>query len=98
MRISDWSSDVCSSDLDFMCYDMVTAATNSTLVSDDANSGFSLRRKSAMIKSLKDGKPSPTSPETKFFSEVKTPFVRSEESRVGKEVVSTCRYRWWPYN
>src|SRR3546814_12718471 len=23
--------------------------------------------------------------------------VRSEESRVGKECVSTCRYRWSPY-
>src|SRR3546814_15600469 len=23
---------------------------------------------------------------------------RSEERRVGKECVSTCRYRWWPYN
>src|SRR3546814_7760776 len=22
--------------------------------------------------------------------------VRSEERRVGKECVSTCRYRWWP--
>src|SRR3546814_4932267 len=24
--------------------------------------------------------------------------VRSEERRVGKECVSTCRYRWWPYH
>src|SRR3546814_11952433 len=24
--------------------------------------------------------------------------VRSEERRVGKECVSTCRYRWSPYN
>src|SRR3546814_13694226 len=23
--------------------------------------------------------------------------IRSEERRVGKECVSTCRYRWWPY-
>src|SRR3546814_14290141 len=23
--------------------------------------------------------------------------TRSEESRVGKECVSTCRSRWWPY-
>src|SRR3546814_1627851 len=23
--------------------------------------------------------------------------VRSEERRVGKECVSRCRYRWWPY-
>src|SRR3546814_16219795 len=24
--------------------------------------------------------------------------LRSEERRVGKECVSTCRYRWWAYN
>src|SRR3546814_12026707 len=24
--------------------------------------------------------------------------MRSEERRVGKECVSTCRSRWWPYN
>src|SRR3546814_11133208 len=24
--------------------------------------------------------------------------VRSEERRVGKECVSTCRSRWWPYH
>src|SRR3546814_19786665 len=23
---------------------------------------------------------------------------RSEERRVGKECVSTCRFRWWPYH
>src|SRR3546814_13347415 len=25
-------------------------------------------------------------------------FSRSEERRVGKECVSTCRSRWWPYH
>src|SRR3546814_16674536 len=25
-------------------------------------------------------------------------FQRSEERRVGKECVSTCRSRWWPYH
>src|SRR3546814_9854755 len=25
-------------------------------------------------------------------------FERSEERRVGKECVSTCRSRWWPYH
>src|SRR3546814_16326269 len=24
--------------------------------------------------------------------------IRSEERRVGKECVSTCRSRWWPYH
>src|SRR3546814_19919225 len=26
------------------------------------------------------------------------PLQRSEERRVGKECVSTCRSRWWPYH
>src|SRR3546814_17205249 len=26
------------------------------------------------------------------------PMARSEERRVGKECVSTCRSRWWPYH
>src|SRR3546814_19330768 len=26
------------------------------------------------------------------------PDLRSEERRVGKECVSTCRSRWWPYH
>src|SRR3546814_5981442 len=28
----------------------------------------------------------------------RTSKVRSEERRVGKECVSTCRSRWWPYH
>src|SRR3546814_2374098 len=32
----------------------------------------------------------------RFFGEI--PFPRSEERRVGKECVSTCRSRWSPYH
>src|SRR3546814_16419594 len=32
-----------------------------------------------------------------LFREIHPPKVRSEERRVGKECVSTCRSRWWPY-
>src|SRR3546814_15204595 len=28
----------------------------------------------------------------------RTDTARSEELRVGKECVSTCRFRWWPYH
>src|SRR3546814_1530401 len=64
MRISDWSSDVCSSDLSFAC-------------------------RLATVWSEK------TTPQPKV-----TPFElrRSEERRVGKECVSTCRSRWSPYH
>src|SRR3546814_15466535 len=70
MRIRDWSSDVCSSDL-------------STSVPS--------RSKPTIVKG-------------KLMAEPLFPFVssevetRSEESRVGKECVSTCRSRWSPYH
>src|SRR3546814_15603621 len=35
---------------------------------------------------------------TPFRSEKNTNWERSEERRVGKESVSTCRSRWWPYH
>src|SRR3546814_5338693 len=71
MRISDWSSDVCSSDLrgcasgqDFSCYFLLKAKRPSTA--------------SGSRKTYWPG--------------------RSEERRVGKECVSTCRSRWSPYH
>src|SRR3546814_2004304 len=68
MRISDWSSDVCSSDLfsgfcfqaSCFCYSTVVQALAITANSPADN--------------------------------------RSEERRVGKECVSTCRSRWSPYH
>src|SRR3546814_5693111 len=65
MRISDWSSDVCSSDLTIMKY-QVTASEYGACVLEGACKAAAL--------------------------------VRSEERRVGKECVSTCRSRWSPYH
>src|SRR3546814_15055744 len=31
-----------------------------------------------------------------IFQYAASPYERSEERRVGKECVSTCRFRWWP--
>src|SRR3546814_8195860 len=77
MRISDWSSDVCSSDL--IC---------------------DLQASSSLCIQLKV---SPTLwPHAPFlpFTSPKTWWrrTRSEERRVGKECVSTCRSRWSPYH
>src|SRR3546814_5368836 len=80
MRISDWSSDVCSSDL-----------------------GYSTRfinEKPVMLLPEPD---SPTRPKiSPWRSCSDTPSTalttRSEERRVGKECVSTCRSRWSPYH
>src|SRR3546814_8633295 len=77
MRISDWSSDVCSSDLLEEKLASLRAMgikfVNNTRVGRDVS-----------LQELheRDG-----------FD-----VVRSEERRVGKECVSTCRSRWSPYH
>src|SRR3546814_9053065 len=81
MRISDWSSDVCSSDLPKL---------NST-----SRSAAPLFRSSVMLSTSKAvGMPLPS----KVTPAVESGSRRSEERRVGKECVSTCRYRWSPYH
>src|SRR3546814_11442744 len=62
MRISDWSSDVCSSDLGL--------PSTGWLLSDERSAP----------------------PSIDLYGS------RSEERRVGKECVSTCRSRWSPYH
>src|SRR3546814_4136884 len=61
MRISDWSSDVCSSDLPLKNWLCVTKPCLAGIYGYSRGS-------------------------------------RSEERRVGKECVSTCRSRWSPYH
>src|SRR3546814_1389775 len=81
MRISDWSSDVCSSDPDALVVSVhswkgiaiITAAVGIMVGAMDL-SGVGIK-----------------------FSEFILD-LRSEERRVGKECVSTCRSRWSPYH
>src|SRR3546814_8780632 len=76
LRISDWSSDVCSSDL----------LDNDSCV---------VRLRSPRNKSLGSGLPARVA----VCLDCGCPeLVRSEERRVGKECVSTCRSRWSPYH
>src|SRR3546814_6590357 len=86
MRISDWSSDVCSSDLkDHIlerylntvyfgrgAYGIEAAAR---IYFDSSASKLTVEQAALLIGLLR----------------------RSEERRVGKECVSTCRSRWSPY-
>src|SRR3546814_995958 len=72
MRISDWSSDVCSSDL--------SAPDEAGLASFEEGGGA--------LAHVVGGE---------HQAELRG-FVRSEERRVGKECVSTCRSRWSPYH
>src|SRR3546814_16040551 len=105
MRISDWSSDVCSSDLQFLAHairtkesrDQVDAVLRGELRTSDIQVRVEpwLNRAVAFAHGLKlvtvsKGKSVAL---TQRGEE-----VRSEERRVGKEWVSTCRYRWSPYH
>src|SRR3546814_7314575 len=89
MRISDWSSDVCSSDLLGMERRAMKASKPT-----DAQKGF-------IIKQDEDGAPVAEICRKAGISQA-TYFnwkrERSEERRVGKEWVSTCRSRWSPYH
>src|SRR3546814_13595789 len=105
MRISDWSSDVCSSDLRLRCgfigqvkglriifsckFDHLTLC-NQVFPKTGAGANFNI------FKILH---------EQSFRTEIgklqggsQGLVVRSEERRVGKECVSTCKYRWSPYD
>src|SRR3546814_14225855 len=87
MRISDWSSDLCSSDLVFiggrnavLALDMLGAARKAMVppfeISVFADPAGSFTTAAAMVACVER--------------------ARSEERRVGKECVSTCRSRGSP--
>src|SRR3546814_3091587 len=89
MRISDWSSDVCSSDLRFPAVDAVAAVHLGVEAADPGIDGRRLGPGlggdlgAAVVAAL---------------LEVPATAGRSEERRVGKECVSTCSSRWSPYH
>src|SRR3546814_4508939 len=83
MRISDWSSDVCSSDL--RPAPRGDGPFRRTEVSATARSRDGTDRGWRGSPSRGSRGSSPTS-------------RRSEERRVGKECVSTCRSRWSPHH
>src|SRR3546814_16956279 len=94
MRISDWSSDVCSSDLNPLSgnrRDHRLTIANLIVV---------LRLRRDRGKGRISGLPASLAPgrkkgENRHWGERKrTIYHRSEERRVGKECVSTCRSRW----
>src|SRR3546814_17592752 len=94
MRISDWSSDVCSSDLrpgrsataagSVNCGNAFPIMRDSIVVSD----GLMMPNATTMMNSEK--RPSGNQKTQCFMHK------RSEERRAGKERVSKCRSRWLP--
>src|SRR3546814_18373787 len=105
MRISDWSSDVCSSDL-FSQPIVATAPAGEIKVVKvgyadlnlDSESGLARldSRLRAAARSVCDVRPEV---ETTLREMATSRCFRSrtEERRVGKECVSPCRSRWSPY-
>src|SRR3546814_8155603 len=98
MRISDWSSDVCSSDLTInwspqvkqlnlfsLPFLMPDYAAIDALIHGEVGKQLFTHIEKAGVVPLAWG-------ENGYRQ------LRSEERRVGKECVSTCRSRWSPYN
>src|SRR3546814_12064636 len=105
MRISDWSSDVCSSDLPMrrdtiaQIYSMTKPVTGVALMQlweqgkfhlDDPLAKYLPEYADMRVYAGKDAAGQPR------YVPAERP--RSEERRVGKEGVSTCRSRWSPYH
>src|SRR3546814_16773038 len=136
MRISDWSSDVCSSDLAdarlrIKSGDACAAGANAL-----GQSALGIKLELELTREIEvceqlvltdiggdhladlavvEERPKPESVGAAIVRDDRQIFcalaaqsldqmhgvyrqTRSEERRVGKECVSTCRYRWWPYN
>src|SRR3546814_14597254 len=104
MRISDWSSDVCSSDLD-----------DEGAFLQHAGAVLAITRQPRQIGDQRIARPGQTIEQGRLadigtadeheggqlvaghgeiVGEASTTRKRSEERRVGKECVSTCRCRW----
>src|SRR3546814_7367122 len=95
MRISDWSSDVCSSDLEQIEFGEPLRLFH---VAVDL-AGLETRALEALVQ-LAHGRlavaEDDRGADLVLAQQIAQP--RSEERRVGKECVSTCRSRWSPYH
>src|SRR3546814_13669838 len=109
MRISDWSSDVCSSDLrddgssafkdatgaEVISHFFGQSSFSSAVVADEkslvqVDAAYDLSVLAPLGCGIQTGAGAVFN-----FSKIKP---RSEERRVGKECVSTCRSRWSAYH
>src|SRR3546814_12741351 len=96
MRISDLSSDVCSSDLRLHLEDE-SGNGGVARLHDARGRGLLARRRRELgkrVDELLDAEILQRRSE-KDGRQIAVP-IRSEERRVGKECVSTCIYRWGP--
>src|SRR3546814_19203990 len=97
MRISDWSSDVCSSDLLKATANGVTAKIKTKDgKTQSAEFSHAIVAIGIVPNTENIGLEALGVKTTK--GHIDTDAMRSEERRVGKECVSTCRSRWSPYH
>src|SRR3546814_5009282 len=88
MRISDWSSDVCSSDLDAV-----------EVLAEIGQRGAVIDGRAHRIAEVGHQRDAIGAGDHEGIVALGLPDIgRSEERRVGKECVSTCRSRWSPYH
>src|SRR3546814_13279642 len=110
MRISDWSSDVCSSDLitetaRWYSYQFSPLESGDALYGDGDALYYWLwpnTMLNILPGRLQTNRVVPLGVdrcrvEFDFYYTSDASGERSEERRVGKECVSTCRFRWSPY-
>src|SRR3546814_19057714 len=99
MRISDWSSDVCSSDLNFGTGTGGNIAVNAT-AGGTISTGNRLTAQAmggSMSDTIRQSAGNGIGGNVDFLADagtIRAEDYRSEERRVGKECVSTCRSRW----
>src|SRR3546814_10904833 len=94
MRISDWSSDVCSSDLLARLDEAIDLVEWPRLGAVDALVHVVLGQIPRTV--IAHGDDDLAQRPQCFLLEAGDALGRSEERRVGKECVSTCRFRWLP--
>src|SRR3546814_18544743 len=101
MRISDWSSDVCSSDLlaveatPHEGLDAIDVLVHGSVPVGALSGGSEHRLELVLDILLSNQAPSV---DVEVDGRDRCVSSRSEERRVGKECVSTCRSRWSPYH
>src|SRR3546814_16937875 len=102
MRISDWSSDVCSSDLDGELRELAeqVVATGGTLEhAGTTQCQFMIGGRCVIDKTPVARRNHLQALRVAGADEDALQFAlcaRSEKRRVGKECVSSCRFRWYP--
>src|SRR3546814_17720523 len=106
MRISDWSSDVCSSDLDDDHAPPSPAAYLRTSDEDPSEAYERMDSEDHQLRLLREGMSRLDDRSRDIVkrrwldddNKVTLQELRAEERRVGKEGVSTCQSRGWPYH